>query len=80
MYVHPNAWRRGVGSALMASVEQFWRSRDVTELTLWVFEDNAVGRRFYEAHGWQPDGASQVDDFGGAQPVEIRYRRTLGRP
>jgi hypothetical protein len=27
--------------------------------------------------GWQLDGARQVDDFGTAHPVEVRYRRSL---
>jgi RimJ/RimL family protein N-acetyltransferase len=50
---------------------------DVHELFLWVFEENAESRAFYERLGWRPDGGRQVDDFGGAHPIEIRYRRSL---
>ena len=74
-----DAWRGGIGSALMAAVDDFWRPTDVTELVLWVFEENAEARAFYERLGWHPDGATQVDDFGGVQPVEVRYRRPLPR-
>jgi GNAT superfamily N-acetyltransferase len=77
LYVHPRAWRRGVGSALLGAVDTFWDPTDVRELLLWVFEANAASRAFYEALGWRPDGATQVDDFGDAQPVEVRYRRRL---
>ena len=77
VYVDPSAWRQGVGSALMRKIDDFWCSSDVTELTLWVFEANAAARAFYERLGWRPDGARQVDDFGGAHPVEVRYRRPV---
>ena len=77
LYVHPRAWRRGVGSALLETVTAFWALTGVRELFLWVFEANAESRAFYEALGWRPDGATQVDDFGDAQPVEVRYRRRL---
>ena len=78
VYVDPTAWRHRIGTALMAAVDDFWMATDVRELVLWVFEDNADGRAFYERLGWRADGASQVDDFGGARPVEVRYRRSLG--
>jgi GNAT superfamily N-acetyltransferase len=77
VYVDPVAWRQGVGRALMAAVDDFWAPTDVRELVLWVFEENAESRAFYERLGWAPDGARQVDDFGGVEPVELRYRRRL---
>jgi len=74
IYVDPAAWRRGVGSALMAAVDEFWWPSAVRELVLWVFEDNADGRAFYERLGWRPDGARKIDDFGGVHVAEMRYR------
>ena len=49
-------------------------------ITLWVLEDNARARRFYERVGFAPDGAShRLPDLGGV--TEIRYRRALcGKP
>jgi GNAT superfamily N-acetyltransferase len=79
MYVDPPAWRRGIGSVLTAAIDEFWAPTGVDELTLWVFEDNAGSRAFYEAVGWRPDGARKVDDFGGASPTEVRYRRPVRR-
>lgn len=77
VYVDPAVWRHGIGRALMAAVDAFWASTDVRELTLWAFEENREGRAFYERLGWAPDGATQVDDFGGVHPVELRYSRML---
>lgn len=77
LYVDPAAWRGGIGRALMAQVEGFWAPRDVRELFVWVFEANDAARAFYASLGFAPDGATQVDDFGGARPVEVRCRRSL---
>jgi ribosomal protein S18 acetylase RimI-like enzyme len=47
-------------------------------ITLWVLEENARARRFYERAGFASDDARHVlDDLGGV--IEIRYRRALGR-
>lgn len=78
VYVDPERWRHGAGSDLMRAIDDFWLPTEVHELTLWVFEENQLGRAFYERLGWQPDGARQVDDFGGVHPAEIRLRRRLG--
>jgi GNAT superfamily N-acetyltransferase len=77
VYVHPDAWGRGIGRSLMAAVDEFWRPRGVVELCLWVFEGNDGARAFYERLGWIADGTTKVDDFGDAQPIELRYRRRL---
>jgi GNAT superfamily N-acetyltransferase len=79
VYVDPDAWRQGIGSALLRAVDDFWSPSEVRELVLWAFEDNADGRAFYERLGWHADGARQVDDFGTAHPVEVRYRRPVPR-
>lgn len=77
LYVDPAWWRRGIGSLLADAVVAFWHPRRIEAVTLWVFEANADARAFYEAAGWIADGARQVDDFGDAAPVEVRYRRSV---
>jgi putative acetyltransferase len=47
LFVHPDAQGRGVGTALMDTAADL---RD--ELFLDVFEENAVGRRFYDSYGF----------------------------
>ncbi|WP_311209099.1 MULTISPECIES: GNAT family N-acetyltransferase [unclassified Aeromicrobium] len=41
---------------------------------LWVLEANTRARRFYERHGWRPDGRSQPCEFEPF-PTEIGYTR-----
>ena len=66
LYVDPDHWRKGVGTALLAACE------GVT--VLWVLKDNARAQAFYRRHGFAPDGGSQVLDLG-RPVVEIRMRR-----
>ena len=78
VHVDPIAWRGGIGAALMGAIDEFWRATDVRELVVWVFDENANARAFYERLGWQADGATQrVDDLGDAHAIEVRYRRNL---
>ena len=57
------------------------RSAGFRRATLWVIEENAEARRFYEAAGWRPDGLAKRGPMGGfpGLPVvnEVRYVRGL---
>ncbi len=77
IYVHPDHWRTGAGSALMRASLRHLEAEGYTTATLWVFEENRGARRFYERHGWRMDGATHFFERGGAQVPEIRYRRPL---
>jgi ribosomal protein S18 acetylase RimI-like enzyme len=82
IYVHPDAQGLGVGRALMDGAVTALADRGAAELRLWVFEDNAPSRRFYERYGLATDGARgtfRVDPPGG-DPVdlaEVRYAMRL---
>lgn len=81
VYVAPDAWRSGIGGALMTAADDHWRGvPSVSSLVLWVFEANPSARAFYERLGWEADGARQVLEIGDARPAEIRYRRALTSP
>jgi len=54
--------------------------RGFTSAILWVLTANDGARRFYEAGGWQPDGATNMLDFDGTPIEEIRYRLDLATP
>ena len=77
IYVHPSAWGVGAGHALMAECETELRRRGFRAAVLWVLEDNPRARRFYKRQGWHPDGGRKVETIGGAELVEIRYRRAF---
>ncbi|WP_298458094.1 GNAT family N-acetyltransferase [uncultured Cellulomonas sp.] len=72
IYLDPAMWGKGVARDLMRSV-----LADVTtgSLTLWVLADNARARHFYRRHGFTPDGAERLEELGGVQLLEVRYRR-----
>jgi GNAT superfamily N-acetyltransferase len=74
IYVLPTAWRGGIGRALMKTAIAHWRAARIDVLVLWVLEENAQGRAFYESVGWRPDGARQTIALGGVTTIEIRYR------
>ena len=48
LYLRPEAWRRGIGSALLAHAKALCPDG----LRLWCFQVNAGGRAFYEHHGF----------------------------
>lgn len=81
IHVEPGRHGRGIGSRLMAAAVAHLRAAGFTRATLWVIRENAVARRFYEGHGWQPDGAAKrgpMGDFAGLPVVdEVRYARCL---
>ncbi|TXS16216.1 GNAT family N-acetyltransferase [Streptomyces sp. ms191] len=77
LYVLPEAWRAGVGRALLAASVEALAAAGFREAALWVFADNARGRAFYEAAGWEPDGTVATESTAGRELDELRYRRAL---
>ena len=80
MYVHPAAWRQGIGRQLCEAALEDARERGFLEISLWVLDSNANARRFYESQGFQQDGATRSDDrLCDATLPEVRYRARANR-
>ena len=78
LYVAPEVWRCGCGRKLCAWGFEATRARGFDELTLWVLEENAAGRQFWEAMGFRADGTSASVEMGEGQSVQkVRYRSAL---
>jgi ribosomal protein S18 acetylase RimI-like enzyme len=77
LYVLPEYWGRGVGTALMCAAMDELRDLGVRETTLWVLRDNQRARRFYEGLGWHRDGQTSAEDYGGVELEAWCYRRTI---
>ncbi|HLF72032.1 MAG TPA: GNAT family N-acetyltransferase [Dehalococcoidia bacterium] len=77
IYVHPDAWRQGAGGALLDAGLAALSSDGFEEAMLWVLEDNAQGRAFYEKQGWSLDEARRTQHREEASFGELRYRRRL---
>jgi ribosomal protein S18 acetylase RimI-like enzyme len=74
IHVHPDHWRKGVGSALHTACMEAWRDAGVTVGTVEVWSRNERAQAFYESHGWRPDGHTRPGDAG---TTYIRLRRTV---
>ena len=77
IYVDPAFSRSGFGSALVEGIVEAARSRNFTELSLWVLTDNAPARHFYEARGFNLDGRTKTEARWGFPLHETRYRRHI---
>jgi ribosomal protein S18 acetylase RimI-like enzyme len=79
IYVLPEAWGSGAGSALMRAGIEAMRLRASGDAVLWVLDDNPRARRFYEREGWTLDGERKEDEYLGLRVAEVRYRIGLAR-
>ena len=77
IYVAPDRWRSGLGKVLLAAAESTLRAGGFMSAILWVLGSNNRGRAFYEAQGWMADGAMKIEEIGGTQVTELRYRKDL---
>jgi GNAT superfamily N-acetyltransferase len=72
IYAQPEYWSTGLGRVLLPAAV---KALNVRPVVLWVLENNARARRFYEIAGFRADGASKPADLlGGVQLPEVRYR------
>ncbi|MFJ6217393.1 GNAT family N-acetyltransferase [Streptomyces sp. NPDC092296] len=78
LYAHPEAWSTGVGALLLEAVRGRLAGDGYPAMVLWVLEENARARAFYERHGLRPTGARAMLRLGGARLPELQYRVALG--
>lgn len=87
IYVDPPWWGRSIGADLLLAGMDRLRRDGFTEATLWVLGGNQRTHRFYERHGWRPDGRRRTERIGddhpglgdtvGIEVDEVRYAITL---
>jgi len=79
IYVHPDEWRQGHGAALLSeAMEHLWED-GFEEVILWALRGNEQAKGFYEAAGFEADGASRVKQRSDGLEIPIvRYRRRMG--
>lgn len=74
IFVHPDTQGRGIGRALMD------RAASLREgLFLDVFEDNAVGRRFYDRYGFKFEH-KHVHEQSGHMQIRLSYSPNENTP
>ncbi|WP_394739047.1 GNAT family N-acetyltransferase [Natronococcus roseus] len=70
LYVEPDYWGEGVGTALLERCLEALPN-EVERLRLETLAGNDVGRRFYEARGFERTGRSEFEIAGEAYPTAI---------
>jgi GNAT superfamily N-acetyltransferase len=72
LYVVPTRWGTGLADELHDRALEIVRNLGSASCRLWVLEDNARARRFYERRGWQENGETRVVPFP-PNPVDVGY-------
>jgi ribosomal protein S18 acetylase RimI-like enzyme len=72
IYVEPERWGQGAGTALMGGAMARLADLPYDEVFLWTFKENAPAIAFYERHGWRRDGDQKVHPR--TEAVAIRFR------
>jgi GNAT superfamily N-acetyltransferase len=73
IYVEEHGAGTGLGGALLQHAVQTLRDAGFARATLWVLDDNARARRFYEGAGWTPDGTTHSEPLEDFLMNETRY-------
>lgn len=77
LHVDPDAWRRGIGSALVTHARAELAASGVTRAWLWVLAGNTRAQKFYARDGWVATTETKRDVVWGATVDELRYERPL---
>jgi ribosomal protein S18 acetylase RimI-like enzyme len=77
LYIHPEYWSRGYGSALFDFVISELRNIGFREITLWVLEENKRARSFYRQKGFFFDGIKKEINLG-KRLIKVRYQLKCG--
>lgn len=77
LYAHPDAWSTGMGGLLLQETRRRLAAEGYPSMVLWVLEENARARAFYERHGLRPTGSRTLLRLGGARLPELQYEASL---
>ncbi|PZO81746.1 MAG: N-acetyltransferase [Micavibrio aeruginosavorus] len=72
LYLHPDFWRRGIGTALIKHAARELKERKHSTVCLWVLDANTRARAFYEKMGGQKLGGKMID-IGPSKLKEVCY-------
>jgi ribosomal protein S18 acetylase RimI-like enzyme len=75
VYVHPDCWREGLGTALLDRAEAYLRAQDAETVEDAVLADNEVGNAFYR--GRFDDAGTRTVQLGDEEFEATVYRREL---
>jgi ribosomal protein S18 acetylase RimI-like enzyme len=72
LYLHPDHWRKGIGTMLLKHAARELKDRKHSTICLWVLDANARAKSFYEKMGGQKLGNKMIE-IGPSKLKEICY-------
>lgn len=76
IYLHPDYYRKGIGTQAMDFALNLAQQKDKKSMVLWVLKDNINSRSFYEKCGFAHDGTEKQMTMGKILTA-FRYRREI---
>jgi GNAT superfamily N-acetyltransferase len=76
LYLHPDYYRKGIGTKAMEFAFEKARNLGKRFMTLWVFKENIDAIKFYEKFGFTTDGKTKTYNCGKIMEC-IRIRKAL---
>ena len=77
IYVDPDYWANGAGTALLEEFEAFCRGENYDRIQFRVLAENEVGKSFYEKQGYEVIEKQETEVFGESTS-EYVYSGTIG--
>ena len=71
LYVRPDRWHEGIGSALLDAVEDRLTAMGAERLQAMVLADNEMGNAFYERHGFEKTGEAETQLDGTTRTENV---------
>jgi GNAT superfamily N-acetyltransferase len=77
LYVDPDNWGRGVGTALISEARARLVRLGFQRAILWILKGNSRAERFYRMDGWKPGGLHRTQSVWGVSVEEALLRHGL---
>lgn len=77
IYVHPEFWRLGAGSALLSEAVIRIAASSARSTFLWTMNENRISQRFYEKQGFVCTHDFRVSERRGESFTEVKYRKEI---
>ena len=74
LYVQPEHWQKGQGSALFQAVVERAKAKGFPGLYVWTLEGNARAKAFFEHMGMTATGETRELEIAGSYLPEVRYQ------
>lgn len=79
LYVHPDYWRMGYGTAVFKRAEEWLYERGFDSVYLFVLEGNERAEYFYKAQDFFPNGGTICCEIGGVVVTDNRFTKYYPR-